>query len=122
MQTFLYGAFGALLYDIVLFWSKRFSAPLMSFSSWQYAVIMAVYLPAAGIVATIYPYDGLATPWSAVQVGFGLPIILSGGVAVVDRARRPGKTATTLRGPRPGGATGPAAKVPGTLLDLIALL
>lgn len=35
MQTFLYGAFGAVLYELVLFWSKRFSAPLLTFNLWQ---------------------------------------------------------------------------------------
>jgi hypothetical protein len=121
MQTFLYGAFGAVLYELVLFWSKRFSAPLLTFNLWQYVVIMAIYLPAAGFAATLYPYDPGPTPWKAVLVGFGLPTILSAAVSVSDRAGRRKKAKTRLRGPALPSTGRPAVRVPGSILDLIAL-
>jgi len=122
VETFLYGAFGAVLYDLVLFWTKRFSAPLLKFSLWQYLTIMAMYLPAAGFAATLYPYDPGPTPWKAVLVGFGLPTILSTAISVSDRAGRRGKAITRLRGPMPSASGRPRVRIAGSLLDLIALV
>jgi hypothetical protein len=122
METFLYGAFGAILYDIVLFWSKRFSAPLLRFDVGQYLAVMGVYIPAAGFTATLYPYDPSPTPWQAVLVGFGLPTILSGAAALADRASRSGKAKTRLRGPVPSASGRQQVRIPGSLIDLIALV
>jgi hypothetical protein len=123
METFLYGAFGALLHDIILFWSKRFTAPLLKFSWWQYLTIMVVYVPAAGFAATLYPYGGSGpTPWVAVSVGFGLPTLLSGVVAVADRAGRPGKAKTRLRGPAVAHTGESQVRIPATIIDLLALV
>lgn len=84
---------------------------------------MVVYVPAAGFAATLYPYGGPGpTPWVAVSVGFGLPTLLSGVVAVADRAGRPGKAKTRLRGPAVAHTGESQIRIPGTIIDLLALV
>ena len=123
METFFYGAFGALLHDVILFWSKRFTAPLLKFNWSQYLTIMFVYVPAPGFAATLYPYGGSGpTPRVSVSVGFGLPTLLSTAVAVADRTGRPGKAKTRLRGPVVVHTGESQVRIPGRIIDLLALV
>lgn len=120
MERFLYGAFGSLLPDVVLFWSKRYTAPLLTFDLAQYAVVVAVYAAAAGIVARVFPYRGGYTQWKAVVVGVTLPFIVSGLIAAADRAGQAGElVGVELRGPDQGEARA-TVRAPGELVDLLA--
>src|SRR6202007_2208363 len=100
MQRFFYGAFGAVLPAIILFESKRFSAPLLTFNVVQYLVVTLIYMTAAGIVACIFPFRGGATPWKEVLVGVCLPVIVASATAAADRSAAPAG-ALSLRGPPP---------------------
>ncbi|MGA8756123.1 MAG: hypothetical protein WB611_07295 [Stellaceae bacterium] len=119
MPVFFYGAFGAILPDVILFESKRFSAPLLTFNLVQYIVVTLLYMAAAGIVARVFPFRGGPTPWKAILVGISLPVIVSSATAAIDGAHAP--EALSLRGPLTTEAAHDQVKLPGTLVDLMAL-
>jgi hypothetical protein len=119
---FLYGAFGAGIQDIILFYSKRFTAPSLDFNLLQYGSALAIYCVAAGIVSTIYPYRGALRPWKSFVVGLVLPTIVGGIIATAQRAESQGLD-VTVRGPPPAQSPqGAPATVYGDLLDLLALI
>jgi hypothetical protein len=119
---FLYGGFGAAIQDILLFFSKRFSAPALEFNVVQYALVLIVYCAAAGLVATIYPYRQPQTAWKAFVVGLLLPSIIGGLIAASQRFEGRGFD-VTVRGPVPVVTPNQAepARIEGNLADLLAL-
>ena len=86
MERFLFGSFGAVVPDVVLLYSKRFSVPTLEFTTSQFIVATLFYMGTAGIVAKIYPYR-TQTPkkWDFFAVGLVLPVILSGLIAAAER-------------------------------------
>jgi hypothetical protein len=119
-MQFLYGAFGAAIQDIILFYSKRFTAPNLDFNLVQYGSALLIYCTAAGIVATIYPYPGSLKPWKAFVVGLILPTIVGGVIAAGQRAEPQGLD-VTVRGPPPAQSENSQRSVYGDLLDLLSL-
>ena len=101
----VYGFLGAAAPDVLLFFSKRFTMEGVTFRPWQYAVASLLYFGLSALVASIFPYRGLATPWKAFAVGVALPVVISGAASLAS-----GYPVA------PRGGT-----VEGTLLDLIAL-
>jgi len=101
----LCAGFGALAPDILLFWSKRFTMPGLTFEIWQYCAAALFYMGLSAFVALIYPYKN-PTYWKAFSIGVLLPTVIS-GIASIGRP-------VTIS-PRGG-------FIPGTLLDLISLL
>jgi hypothetical protein len=73
----LYGAIGAIAPDILLFYSKRFTMPSVSFSRHLYIAATVLYVGLAAVVATAYPYGSKRSPVYAMGVGLALPVILS---------------------------------------------
>jgi hypothetical protein len=100
------GAIGAVAPDIVILYSKRWSAPDLSFDTVQYAVATAIYVALAAFVAAIFPYGDKRSSWKAFAIGVGLPVVLSALATLGTGARI---------SPRGFGA------LPGTLLDLMAM-
>lgn len=118
---FACGALGASIQDIILFFSKRFSAPLLEFNIAQYAVVLLVYCAAAGAVASIFPYRAPQTRWKAFVVGLLLPTLIAGLIAAAQRVEG-GRLDVTLRGPPPSTETSqPQPTIYGDLVDLLAL-
>ena len=120
-MCFVYGAFGAIVPDILLIYSKRFTAPLLTFESWQVIFVTLVYAVTAGAVAQIFPYPGERTAWKSLAVGLTLPVIISGVISAGDKFSKSGTEELTTRGPMPE-IHGPAPKLPGSLVDLLALI
>lgn len=118
---FFYGAFGAGIQDIILFFSKRFSAPALEFSIVQYGLVVLVYCLAAGGVASIYPYRAPHTRWKAFIVGLLLPAIIGGLIATAQRADGGGFDVTVRGPPVVDADQSQSVKVDGDLLDLLAL-
>ncbi len=112
LRLALFGAFGAILPEIVLLYSKRWTMPHLEFSEWQYALITALYMGSSAVVAAIFPYRGTPTPWKAVTVGIGLPTIISAATGAVNRALNPVIN---------GGTRGVDEPVSGTFIDLLSL-
>jgi len=50
------GAVGAIAPDIVLFYSKRWSMPSLTFDPYMYLAATILYVSLAAVVAGIYPY------------------------------------------------------------------
>jgi hypothetical protein len=82
----LFGAIGGVAPDIVLFYSKRWTMPYLSFDPYMYLAATVLYLTLAAIVAAIYPYPNGARPWKAFCVGVALPSLMS-ALASINRAR-----------------------------------
>lgn len=101
-----FGALGALAPDALVLYTKRFTMPSLEFSWSQYLFATALYVVLAAIVAAIFPYPGRKSSWKGFCTGFGLPVVLSGILAL---QRDP------ILVPK-GGAT-----LAGTLLDLMSL-
>jgi len=101
-----YGALGSFAPDILLLYSKRFSQPDLVFSPSQYFAAMSLYVILAALVSSIYPYKGRVTAWKAFLVGATLPIVVSAAASVA----------------RPASVSTRGLPLPGTLLDLLALL
>ena len=99
-------AIGSLAPDILLFYSKRFSMPHLTFSVAQYASASILYMTLAAFVAVILPYKGGATRWKAFAVGVALPLVISTAASFVN------ETPVSPRG----------LALPGSLLDLLAIL
>ncbi|WP_141699162.1 hypothetical protein [Candidatus Thiosymbion oneisti] len=119
MTRFFFGVFGALLPDILLFWSKRFTSPLLTFELWQYLTVSTLYAASAGIIALVYPYRRKPPrPWDAIVIGISFPFIISGITAAADRLSKSGASGLQLRGPEVDD-TGVFA-IPGTIIDLMA--
>jgi len=121
LRLFGYGAFGALVPDVLLLYSKRFTAPLLAFESWQVLLVTLIYAITAGLVAQIFPYPGEKTPWKSLAVGITLPVIIAGVIGAGDRLSQAGTTRLSTRGPTPA-AHGDAPKIQGSVIDLMALL
>lgn len=71
----MYGALGAISPDIIILYSKRWTAPTLTFSWTQYTVATLVYMLLAGILATIY--SKRPTPLSGFTVGLLTPSVIS---------------------------------------------
>ncbi|MEM1050192.1 MAG: hypothetical protein AAGL24_28820 [Pseudomonadota bacterium] len=125
MERFFFGVFGSILPDCVVFYSKRFTAPLLEFDLVQYLIVMGIYGMAAGIVAWIYPYKGGYSRWKAVIIGVTMPFIVSGLIAVADRTGGADGIDVNVRGPQVTAGTTPddpdAALIPGTIIDLVTM-
>lgn len=119
-MQFLYGAFGACIQDIILFFSKRFTAPALDFNVVQYGAALLIYTLAAGGVASIYPYRGARTPWKAFVAGLLLPTII-GGVLAAGQRGGGGQIDMTVRGPPAATDDSEASNIEGDLYDLLAL-
>ena len=74
----IYGAIGAIAPDILLFYSKRWTMPSLTFHWGQYIGVTVLYIVLAAFVATIFPYGRQRKPWKAFGVGVSLPVIISG--------------------------------------------
>ncbi|MHC8334130.1 hypothetical protein [Pseudomonas sp. LB3P25] len=120
MYKFMYGAFGSVIPDILLFYSKTKTAEAISFNLNQYAVAVILYAITAGIVARIYPYKvSKDARWNALVVGITLPVIVATLLAVADRGY-----INPHQGLQPRGiveSNGIEEKIEGTLLDLMAI-
>lgn len=118
---FIYGGFGSLVPDVLLLYSKRFTAPLLEFASWQVLAVTLFYAVTAGLVAQIFPYVGEKSKWKSFSVGVLLPIIISGLIGAGDRLSNAGAADLTTRGPEPTNTSTETPRVPGSVIDLIAL-
>jgi hypothetical protein len=118
---FCYRAFGAVLPDIILLESKRFTAPFLHFEIGQYLFVTVLYMLAAGVVASVIPMRGGVTPWKAIVVGLTLPWLVSGVTAAADRVGRPTGQQLSLRGAQVGQELPAGIKIPGNVVDLMAL-
>lgn len=78
----VFGVCGAIAPEILLFYSKRFTAPGITFSLVQYVLATILYLSLSALVAAIFPYRGRPTPWKAFVVGVALPVIISAAAAL----------------------------------------
>lgn len=119
MERFFYGAFGSLLPDCILFYSKRFTAPLLTFNIVQYAIVLTIYALVAGFVARIFPYREGYAPWKATVVGITLPSIVSGLISIAHWRWWGYVGDIRLRGPNPSEPE-LINTVPGNLIDLLA--
>ena len=122
MERFLFGSLGAVLPDVVLLYSKRFSAPTLEFTSAQYVVTTLIYMIAAGIVAQIYPYKA-RTPrkWNFLTVGVVFPVIISSLISAADRTLSEEKNGLSLRGGGVEHAIKHEERVSGTLVDILSI-
>lgn len=107
LQKALFGGIGSIAPDILILYSKRWTMPSFSFDVWQYLIATIAYVCLAAVVASIYPYGKKPTPWKAFAVGAGLPVIISGLMAM--------KKGEVLE-PRGGGQA-----LEGDLFDLMSL-
>jgi hypothetical protein len=122
MSRFFYGMFGSFVPDVVVFYSKRFLAPVLDFNIVQYTVAALIYGIVAGVIARIYPYKiSDDERWNAVVVGITLPFIVSGLISVADRTILNPSIGLTPRGAISAPADGPVPKQLGTVIDLMAL-
>jgi len=121
MKFFFFGALGAILPDVLLFESKRFTAPLLTFDLPQYCIVRVLYMLSAGIVASVIPLPGGTTPWKAILVGVTLPAIISASTAAADRLPRPAGEQLVLRGAPVGEEKADIGKMPGNIIDLMAV-
>mgnify|MGYP007037739245 CR=1 FL=1 len=106
-QKTLFGGMGAIAPDILILYSKRWTMPSFTFDVSQYLIATIAYVCLAAVVASIYPYGKKPTPWKAFAVGAGLPVIISGLMAM-----RKGEVLE----PRGGGQA-----LAGDLFDLMSL-
>lgn len=74
-QLFWYGAIGAVAPDIVLMYSKRFTAADLVFDATHYIGATLAYLILAGVLATIVPKK--RTTATAFSVGVLVPAIVA---------------------------------------------
>lgn len=121
---FFYGAVGSFLPDVVLFWSKRFTAPLLTFNVLQYCICTTVYALFAGLVALIFPYRRQPPrEWNALVVGITLPIIVAAVISAADRGLLSRHIDLAVRGGDlvQEGLQDQEKKTQGGLLDLLAL-
>jgi high-affinity Fe2+/Pb2+ permease len=120
MYKFMYGAFGSVVPDILLFYSKTKTAEAISFNVNQYIVAVVLYAVAAGIVARIYPYRmSRDIRWNALVVGITLPVIVATLLSVADRGYINPHQGLQTRGVIESNNTG--ERVDGTLLDLMSI-
>jgi hypothetical protein len=121
MRKFLFGAIGSFCPDAALFYSKRFTAPLLDFNIVQYVLAVLVFALVAGLIAAIYPYGRKrARDWDALVIGILAPAIISGVVSFGDRLSAAESVGRLQRGPAPS-STQPV-QVPGSFVDLVALI
>jgi TIR domain len=123
LGLFFYGAVGSFLPDVVLFWSKRFTAPLLTFDVLQYSICTIVYALFAGLVALIFPYRRQPPrEWNALVVGIASPIIVAAVIAAGDRLLLSRDVDLTIRGgDLVQGPQDQQKKTQGGLIDLLAL-
>lgn len=122
MNSFSYGAFGALVPSFLSFYTKKIIEPLLTFNTLQYVLAVLTWAIVAGLVARIAPFKfGKDARWNAFVIGLTLPIILSGLVSVVQRTVDPSmglKTRGSIELQSPDQTTPPQQ---GTLLDLLSI-
>jgi hypothetical protein len=116
IRQVLYAVAGAVAPDILLFYSKRFTMPSLSFSLGMFAAATLLYVLLAAVVALIFPFAFIPPrngkkEWKSFVVGVSLPVI----VGVYATLSRP--PLLTNRGDSGTGET-----IHGTLLDLLAWL
>lgn len=120
MERFFFGSLGAIVPDVILLYSKRFTAPALEFTTAQFITSTLIYMITAGIVAAIYPYKTRPPKkWNFLTVGIVFPVIISSLVAVADRTLSEQNIGLTLRGGVEHANT-PEASVSGSLIDLLA--
>ncbi|MCX8861860.1 hypothetical protein NOL37_24195 [Vibrio parahaemolyticus] len=121
MERFLFGSLGAIVPDIILLYSKRFSAPSLEFTTYQFIVVTVIYMTAAGIVAMIYPYKTRPPEkWNFFTVGVVFPVIISSLIAVTDRTLSSEHVGLSLRGGTSHAAES-MERVSGTLVDVLSI-
>jgi peptidoglycan/LPS O-acetylase OafA/YrhL len=121
MRKFAFGAIGSVLPDLALFYSKRFTAPLLDFNIVQYGLAVLVFSLVAGLIAAIYPYrKNRARDWDSLVVGILAPAIISSVVSLGDHLSAGEIVGKRLRGPLPSSTQ--STPVPGSFIDLIAAI
>jgi hypothetical protein len=81
-----FGGLGALAPDIILFYSKRWTMPTLTFDPYMYISATILYVTLAAVVAAIYPFKQGNRAWKAFRLGVALPTIIS-TLATINRAR-----------------------------------
>jgi hypothetical protein len=82
----IFGALGALAPDIILFYSKRWTMPSLTFNPYMYLAATILYMGLAALVAGIYPYRREPYAWKAFSLGVALPVVIS-ALASINRAQ-----------------------------------
>ncbi len=77
LRLALFGAFGGILPEIILLYSKRWTSPDLPFDDWHYVALTVLYMGGAAVVASVFPYRKGPSPWKAIVVGISLPVIVS---------------------------------------------
>ena len=109
-RLFPYGAFGAILPSIVSIAGKTDWFTFAANVQWITAGIL--YVLAAAILSTIFPYGRRATPFNATMVGILLPMIVGGAASIAMRTLPAGILEATK--------SGAAQDVPGWIVWLHA--
>jgi len=82
----IFGGIGAVAPDIILFYSKRWTMPSLTFDPYVYIAATALYVGLGALVAAIYPYRHGARAWKAFSLGVALPTVIS-ALASVNRSQ-----------------------------------
>src|SRR5262249_46750365 len=82
----IFGGIGAIAPDIILFYSKRWTMPYLTFDPYMYVAATILYIGLGALVAAIYPYRHGARAWKAFSLGVALPVVIS-ALASVNRAQ-----------------------------------
>jgi uncharacterized membrane protein len=98
-------ACGALAPDVLILYSKRWTAEGLVFEPTQYLVATILFVLLAWLVGLVYPYRPYATPWKGFVVGVCTPVVIG---AIITSAK---PASIAVRG----------QMLQGTLIDLISL-